>query len=334
MANKILSKLFGDSSRYGNYEIIDLINEGGMSHVYRARRLTDDLVVALKVLKAETLPDPDKSDRAARSTEGEIATTLQHENVVRTYEYGGSGGTRYIVMEYVDGPNLRHVIRKGGLAHENKLDVIMQIGRGTEYIHSKGLVHRDLCPKNILLNKDGVAKIIDFGLAIVEREKIPNLWERSGTASYMAPEQIRGNQGDCRADIYAFGLTMYEILTNRRPFEGDSRLQKMQGHLNIEAPPPSQFNESISPAVEDIIMAALAKDANKRPQSMTAVLNKLSLALRQQPPQEVDAEQEDEEQDMPADSKPWRGKRWETGDIYRALDKARLSAGRYGPDVP
>lgn len=329
MPHRILSKLFGGSGRYGNYEIIDLISEGGMSYVYRAKRLSDGLVIALKVLKSETIPDADKSERAARSTEGEIATTLQHPNVVRTYEYGESGGKRYIVMEYVDGPNLRHVIRKGGLSQEKKLDVIMQIGRGSEYIHSKGLVHRDLCPKNILLNRDGVAKIIDFGLAIVEREKIPHLWERSGTASYMAPEQIRGNQGDCRADIYAFGLTMYEILTNRRPFEGDSRIEKMQGHLNIEAQPPSQFNESISPAVEGVIMSALAKDANKRPQTMTAVMNQMALALRQQGQKEGAAEEEAPEKDLPAESKPWRGRQWDKGDIHRALGKADMNAGKY-----
>ncbi len=281
MPSQFIAKLFGESKRYGDYEIIDLISEGGMSHVYKARRISDGTIVALKVLKTETLPSREKMERLARRSEGEIATSLIHENVVRTYEYGQRGEEYYIAMEYIDGPNLRDMILDGKPEKtRERMKIIMQIGRGLEYIHGRGLVHRDLCPKNILLTSDGVAKIIDFGLAIVEREKVKHLWERAGTASYMAPEQIRGSQGDYRVDIYAFGVTMYEILAGRRPFEGDNRLSKMQGHLNMQAPPLTQFNPKVHPAVEEIVLKCMEKNPDDRPQSITAVLNQLALASR------------------------------------------------------
>ena len=283
MPRHIIAKLFGDNNRYGDYELTELISEGGMSHVYKGRRLSDNAVVALKVLKNEALPDPEKMEKIARRSEGEMAVSLQHPNVVRTYEYGKRGNQYYIVMEYIDGPNLRDLIVDGKLGKtRDKMGIIMQVGNGLEYIHSRGLVHRDLCPKNVLTTLDGVAKVIDFGLAIVEREKIEHLWERAGTASYMAPEQIRGQQGDFRVDVYAFGVTAYEILTSRRPFDGDNRLSKMQGHLNREAPPVTQFNQKIHPAVEEIVMRCMAKNAADRPQSMTAVVNQMALAGRLQ----------------------------------------------------
>lgn len=315
----ILSRFFGGRDRYGNYEIIDPISEGGFSHVYRARRLDDGVVVALKLLKKDALPDPEKLERLSRSSEGEIATSLQHENVVRTYEYGKTGDDYYIAMEYVDGPNLRDIVREGVLSEFEKMDIIRQIGRGLEYIHSKGLIHRDFCPKNILLNDDGVAKIIDFGLSITARGKTSHLWERAGTASYMAPEQIRGNPGDYRADVYAFGVNMYEILTGRRPFEGDNRASKMQGHLNMDATPPTQFNEHISAGVEEVVMACLQKDPNKRPQTMTSVMNRVALAVRQSFVVEPE-----EEIAPPAEEKPLRSRRWNKGDIHKALGKAGL----------
>ena len=313
----ILSRLFGGRDRYGNYQIIDRISEGGFSHVYRARRLDDGVVVALKLLKKDALPDPEKLERLSRSSEGEIATSLQHENVVRTYEYGKTGEDYYIAMEYVDGPNLRDLVVEGVLSEYEKMDIIRQTGRGLEYIHSKGLIHRDFCPKNILLNDDGVAKVIDFGLAITARGKTNHLWERAGTASYMAPEQIRGNPGDYRADIYAFGVTMYEVLTGRRPFEGDNRTAKMQGTLNRDATPPTEFNEHISARVEQVIMACLEKEPDRRPQTMTSVMNKVALAVRQsfiEEPEEDTAE--------PAPATPRRSRRWHKGDIHKALGKA------------
>ncbi len=283
MPSQFISKLFGSTKRYGDFEIIELISEGGMSHVYKARRVSDDSIVALKVLKIETLPDPEKLERIARPSEGELATSLVHENIVRTFEFGQKGNEQYIAMEYVDGPNLRDLLREGKPRKtRDRMALIMQLGRGLEYIHSRGLVHRDFCPKNILMTSDGVPKIIDFGLAIIERDQVKHLWERAGTASYMAPEQIRGNQGDFRVDIYALGVTMFEILAGRRPFEGDNRLAKMQGHLNLDAPPLSQFNKKVHPAVEEIIMKCLAKKPEDRPQSVTAVMNQMALASRAQ----------------------------------------------------
>lgn len=319
MPANVLGRFFGGSDRYGDYQIIDEISEGGMSHVYRARRVSDGEVIALKILKTGMLPNPEKVERAARRTEGEIATGLYHENIVRTYEFGKRGEEHFIVMEYIDGPKLGELIRAGEVAEEDKMRYIMEIGRAIEHLHSKGIVHRDVCPKNVLVTPEGKAKLIDFGLAILESERIPHLWERSGTASYMAPEQIRGNQGDHRADIYAFGVTIYEILTGRRPFEGDNRLTRMQGHLNIEAPPPSQFNDKISAELDELILAALAKNPGHRPRSMQAFMNMLSLLQRQKVLQA-----EDPVEDTVPVVQGKHGRHWERGEIHRALGKAGL----------
>lgn len=316
----VIDRILKASEQYRDYEFAGEIGEGGMSHVYLARKPSDGAQVALKVLKNEALPDPEKMARLARRSEGEIATALRHENVVQTYEYGKCGEHCYIVMEYIDGPNLRNAVLEGAMPERQKMDVTVQVGRGLEHIHSRGLVHRDICPKNILLTRDGTAKIIDFGLSIVEKQKQRHLWERSGTPSYMAPEQIRGNPGDCRADIYAFGLSAYEILTGRRPFEGRSRRTKMQGHLNAAVPPPTQFNKNIPPGVEEVIMASLAKTPDQRPQSMTAVVNKLTLAARKAT--EMAA--------VPATPRHLRRRRWSRGDIHRALAKADLAAAAVG----
>jgi len=244
---------------------------------------------------------------------------------VHTYEFGKRGEEHFIVMEYIDGPKLGELIRAGEVAEEDKMRYIMEIGRAIEHLHTRGVVHRDVCPKNVLVNPEGTAKLIDFGLSILESERIPHLWERSGTASYMAPEQIRGNQGDHRADIYSFGVTMYEILTGRRPFEGDNRLTRMQGHLNIEAPPPSQFNDKIPAELDELILAALAKTPGRRPQSMQAVMNKLSLIQRQE-----DARAEDAAEDTAPVVQGRHGRHWDRGEIRRALAKAGIELGPRG----
>ena len=312
----VIDRILKASEHYRDYAFVEEIGEGGMSHVYLIRRPSDGAPVALKVLKSDALPDPEKMARLARRSEGEIATALRHENVVHTYEYGKCGEHCYIVMEYIDGPNLRNVVLEGAQPELQKMDVTVQIGRGLEHIHSRGLVHRDICPKNILLTQDGTAKIIDFGLTIMANEKRRHLWERSGTPSYMAPEQIRGSPGDCRSDIYAFGMSAYEILTGRRPFEGHSRRTKMQGHLNAAVPRPSQFNKDIPPEVEDVIMASLSKSPDQRPQSMTAVVNQLTLAAREAARRGA----------VPVAPEPAPRRRWHRGDIHRALAKADLAA--------
>ena len=251
----------------GNYTIVREVAKGGMSTVYEGRRKSDDARVAIKIITPEFTQLAEKLEEIFdRGSEGEIALSLRHPNVIRTYEYGHKGRQYFILMEFIDGPNLKQLIDNGSaLWSENRLQIAIQAARGLAYIHKHRLIHRDFCPKNILLQSDGTVKIIDFGLAIPAQLKHGWRWDRSGTAAYMAPEQVRGQKVDERTDVYAYGVSMYEILTGRRPFPDDpDRYRKMAVHLNIEPTSPRLYNRNIPVALEHILFRAMAKDREDR----------------------------------------------------------------------
>ena len=261
-----------------NYRIDQVIARGGMSIVYHGRRESDGLEVAVKVITPEYSALAEYLERLfQKGSEGEVAASLHHTNVVRTHDYGKRKGQYYIVMEYVDGPNLGQLLRtRDPRWLENRYNHLLSVGRGLAHIHQHNLVHRDFCPKNILINSRGVPKIIDFGLAIPRTFKGEWKFDRSGTASYMAPEQVRGQQVDFRTDIYAFGITAYEILTGERPYpKSRTRFGKMQPHLNVEPQSPRRYDPSIPIALEHIILKAMEKVRDNRYQSLDVLMRDL-----------------------------------------------------------
>ena len=259
----------------GNCEIIRKVARGGMSVVYEGKRASDGAHVAVKVITPEFTQLAEQLEEIfEKGSEGEIAISLRHPNVIRTYEYGHKGHEYYIIMEFADGPNLKQLIDKHDpLWSEHCLRIAVQAGRGLAYIHKHGLVHRDFCSKNILIEADGTVKLIDFGLAIPAHLKQKWRWDRSGTAAYMAPEQVRGQKVDQRTDVYAYGVTMYEMLTGRRPFPDDpDRYRKMAVHLNIKPTSPRRYNRNIPVALEHILFRAMAKEKKDRFPTVEAML--------------------------------------------------------------
>jgi serine/threonine protein kinase len=261
-----------------NYEFDRLIATGGMSAVIHGRRLSDGTEVALKLITPEFAAVTEYLEKLfQRGSEGEVAAGLHHRNVVRTLDYGTKKGQYYILMEYIDGPNLSQLIRSADERwKKNRYQHLLAVGRGLTYIHQNNLVHRDFCPKNILVGSDNTPRIIDFGLAIPRSFKTDWKFDRSGTPSYMAPEQVRGQQVDFRTDIYAFGVTAYEILTGERPYPpARTRMGKMQPHLNIEPPGPRRYDANIPVPLEHILMRAIEKVKDRRYQTMDALMRDL-----------------------------------------------------------
>jgi serine/threonine-protein kinase len=187
------------------------------------------------------------------------------------------GREYFIVMEFINGLNLKQMIDQGDRRwSESRFRIAMQVGRGLAYIHKNGLVHRDFCPKNILLAEDGTAKIIDFGLAIPGHMRDKWRWDRSGTAAYMAPEQVRGQKVDVRTDVYAYAVSMYEILTGQRPFPDDpDRMRKMAVHLNIQPASARQYDRTIPVALEHVMLRGMAKNPDDRYPSVEAMLKEM-----------------------------------------------------------
>jgi len=265
-----------------NYRIIREVARGGMSRVYEGVRKADKARVAIKIITPEFTQLAEQLEKIfKKGSEGEIAMSLRHHNVVRTLDYGGMGREYFIVMNFIDGPNLKQLIDRGAEPwSKHRLDIILQTGRGLAFIHRNKLVHRDFCPKNILLEEDGSVKIIDFGLAIPEHLKDKWHWDRSGTASYMAPEQVRGQKVDQRTDVYAYGVSAYEILTGRRPFPDDrDRYKKMAVHLNIAPISARKHNRNIPVALEHVLFRAMAKNREDRYPSVDVMLREMSAVI-------------------------------------------------------
>jgi serine/threonine protein kinase len=274
----ILKKiLFWRRNRFSHFKLLTPVAHGGMGKVWKAEDRHTGMTVAVKIMEPETAEIIRKIKSLFGSEEGEVALQLNHPNVVRTYEFGHVGRRYYVVMEFIDGPNLKHMI----LADEPRLkgrrmDICLQIGRGLTYIHHRGLVHRDFSPKNVLLNRKNVVKIIDFGLTIPADVKQMRGVDQSGTASYMAPEQVRRQEVGVRADIYAFGITAYEIMSGRRPFpEHAEQRRKMEQHLNIPALPLRDVCPNMPRQLEDLLSQCIEKDPSARPPTMDAVLKDL-----------------------------------------------------------
>ena len=268
--------------RFGKYNIIEFIGEGGFGAVYKAEDTTLERTVALKLLHPALNRDQAFIQRF--EAEAKMAAQLEHPNIVRVYEVGDVDGRRYLAMEYVDGKSLAQLLSDvGRLPAQQALQIARSVASALEAAHRKRMTHRDVKPSNILIRSDGMALLADFGLAkAVESSYLATLTTSSqiiGTLRYMSPEQAEQGQLDHRADIYSLGVVLYEMLTGRPPFTGDTAIQLIRAHADHEPPAPSQFNRQITPAVESVILTALAKDPERRFASAKEMAHALEQAV-------------------------------------------------------
>lgn len=261
----------------GRYELIEKIGEGGMSRVYRARDALLKRTVAVKILKDQMTGDGDFIKRFRR--EAQAAAGLSHPHIVNVYDVGEEGDIYYIVMEYVDGKNLKQHIRdKGRLTAYEAAAIARQIAEALVQAHAAGVIHRDIKPQNILFSKDGQVKVADFGIAIaVDGSTLTCSDEVIGSVHYFSPEQARGNLAGKQSDIYSLGVILYEMLTGRVPFSGESPVSVAMKHVQEPIEPPRRLVSSIPEPLERIILKAVRKEPGKRYQDAKNFLEDLIL---------------------------------------------------------
>ena len=253
------------------YEILEVIGTGGMAVVYKARCHRLNRLVAIKILKDEH--SRDEEFRRRFHHEGEAVAMLSHANTVQVYDVSSSDNADYIVMELIDGITLKHYMeKKGTLNWKETLHFGMQIAKALEHAHSRGIVHRDIKPHNVMVLKNGSVKVTDFGIARVMSKTNTLTKEALGSVHYISPEQAKGGWVDNRSDLYSLGVVMYEMMTGRPPYDGESPVAVAIQHINGGAPMPSTLNPNIPRGLEQIIMKAMALEVADRYDSATMML--------------------------------------------------------------
>src|SRR3989440_4207181 len=262
------------------YQLQDPIGRGGMATIYRGRDLRMDRTVAIKVLREVYSTDSKFVKRFQQ--EAKAASSLQHPNIVQVYDYGQTEGNYFIVMEYINGTDLRRYLRsRGMLAVDRAIIIAHDVALGLGAAHRRGIVHRDVKPQNVLVGRDGTIKLTDFGIASVYKdinaERLTTTGMTLGTVQYYAPEQAQGEIVSPSADVYALGIVMYEMLTGRTPFDGDTPVAVAMQHIQDLPTPPSHFNPNIPPALEEIILRCLEKSPEMRYSDGSALARALEL---------------------------------------------------------
>ena len=256
------------------YELLELIGSGGMANVYKAKCHRLNRMVAVKILKSD-LADNAEFRRRFRD-ESQAVAKLSHANIVSVYDVSSSGGTEYIVMELIDGITLKQYMeRRGKMDWREALHFETQIMRALSHAHSRGIIHRDIKPQNIMVLRDGSVKVADFGIACLADAAQTLTQEALGSVHYISPEQARGDRTDARSDIYSSGVVMYEMLTGRLPFEGDSAVSVAIQHLSSVPLSPRDIDENVPEALELICMKAMNPNTDKRYASANAMLEDL-----------------------------------------------------------
>lgn len=276
------------------YEILELVGTGGMANVYKARCTYLNRYVAIKVLKDEFKNDAEFLQRF--NIESQAAAGLSHTNIVSVYDIGNENDIHYIVMEYVEGETLKEYLEKNGaLQAEKVVDFSIQIASALQHAHRKGVVHRDIKPQNIIVTKDEVLKVTDFGIARAVSTFTMKVEDGAmGTVHYCSPEQARGGYTDEKSDIYSLGIVMYEMLTGKLPFESDNSVSVALKHMQEEAVPPSEIIPGIPSGLEKIVKKAMEKNQNDRFQTAGEML--IELKIKQIDSESEFAKSEDEEQ--------------------------------------
>lgn len=249
------------------YKLVDFIGQGGMSLVYRAVDIRTGHSVAIKILKSEYNSDKEFLERFQR--EAQAASLMSHHNIVNLLDVGVEGEFRYLVLEYVSGSTLKEIIQKRGqLGAQTAIQIAVRILSALQHAHDNGIIHRDIKPQNVLVNADGHIKVADFGIA-----RMTNAFTISkgdtvvGSVHYSSPEQATGSVVEATSDIYSTGIVLYEMLTGRVPFVGDTPVSVAMQQINAAPPPVTDFNPSVPPAVVAVVMRALEKSPKKRYQS-------------------------------------------------------------------
>ena len=259
------------------YEILEKIGAGGMSDVFLAKDHSLGRDVAVKILKQEFAED--RTFVQKFRAEAQAAAGLEHPNIVSIYDVGNEGGLYYIVMEYVEGITLKtYINKKGRLTYNEALSIAIQVGRGIEAAHNKNIIHRDIKPQNIIISKEGKVKVMDFGIARAVTSNTVSA-DIMGSVHYASPEQARNGYVTFTTDIYSLGIVMYEMVTGRVPYDGDTTVAIAIQHLQGEMVPPSEYAPDLPIAVEQIIKKATMKTQSRRYQTMADMLIDLKKAL-------------------------------------------------------
>lgn len=257
---------------FGKYIIQNIIKSGGIAHIYKASDLITKDIVAIKILQ------PSSANRRAVKgfiREAKMLKKLNHPNIIQVMDFGKEKGIPYMVMEYINGEDLKKLLLHKKTKKLQRYDLILQIGRGLDYLHENNIIHQDIKPENILVSKNNEVKIIDFGLARYNRLRI---FTRNrfidGTPTYMSPEQIRKRHTDKKTDIYSYGITIYEMLTGRVPYQANDKSAIMRAHIDIHIQPRlvSYYDSNVPKNIENCVMKAIEKNPNKRHRAVSEMI--------------------------------------------------------------
>src|SRR5579872_1087597 len=271
---------FAIGATVGDYQVVEILGSGGMGQVYKVRNLISDRMEAMKVLLPNLDTDQELAERFMR--EIKVQASLDHPNIAALHTAQRINNQLVMIMEFVDGHTIESIMRQSRIPLRNAVDYAMQTLSALAYAHARGVTHRDIKPANMMLTPRGVIKLMDFGIAKINDHRLTQTGRTVGSLFYMSPEQIRGDSSvDARADIYSLGISLYEMATGRRPFEGDSDYSIMAAHLQQPPRPPVHVDPNLPQALNDIILMSLAKDPTQRFQTADAFRAALGSAVNQ-----------------------------------------------------
>ena len=262
------------------FDLIARVGQGSMSKVWRAQDTMTGKSVALKVLdKLKTERLNARFPGLKKPAEGDIAVAMQHPNIVRTFEHGISKKKEeFLVMEFVDGLGLSYLVdTQNDVMQENRLRLMIQLGNALSYFHKQNFIHRDICPRNVLVDSEQQIKLIDFGLTVPDTPDFRKPGNRTGTASYMAPELIKRQPTDQRIDIFSFAVTCFEMFTKRFPWEGGETIEMVMQHINT---PPDDIREFVS-EIDEQVASAIMKGLENNPNDRWSAVDEMVSELRQ-----------------------------------------------------
>lgn len=253
----------------GDYQILRELGAGGMGKVFQVRNVISDRIEAMKVLLPDLVGDPGLADRFLR--EIKVQAALEHPNIAGLRTAMRDGNQLLMVMEFVEGRTVGEYLEQGPVPVANALGICMEVLSALDYAHSRGIVHRDIKPSNMMITAQGQVKLMDFGIArVMSDPSLTQAHQTTGSLYYMSPEQINGAPLDGRSDLYSLSISLYEMVTGRRPFDGENTYAIMAAHMHSAPVPPSQIDSRIPAALSDVILMGMAKDANARFQSAGA----------------------------------------------------------------